>query len=49
VPLANFSEAVTEGRGKAQADALRRTGTDTQAELLSAANSKSYKLSPAPA
>ncbi|MBV8849641.1 MAG: potassium-transporting ATPase subunit KdpB, partial [Methylobacteriaceae bacterium] len=32
---ANFAEAVAEGRGKAQADSLRRTRTETQAKLLS--------------
>src|SRR5215831_5089806 len=32
--FANFAEAVAEGRGKAQADALRRTRTETQAKLL---------------
>src|SRR5262245_21599413 len=40
VLFANFAEAVAEGRGKAQADALRRTRTETQAKLLGAANSK---------
>ena len=44
VLFANFSEAVAEGRGKAQADALRRQRTETQAKLLPAANSKDYKL-----
>ena len=34
VLFANFAEAVAEGRGKAQADALRRTRTDTLAKLL---------------
>ena len=34
VLFANFAEAVAEGRGKAQADALRRTRTDTQAKRL---------------
>ena len=34
VLFANFSEAVAEGRGKAQADSLRRTRTETQAKLL---------------
>ncbi|WP_072396231.1 potassium-transporting ATPase subunit KdpB [Hyphomicrobium sp. CS1GBMeth3] len=34
VLFANFAEAVAEGRGKAQADALRRTRTDTVAKLL---------------
>ena len=32
--FANFAEAVAEGRGKAQADALRRTRTETMAKLL---------------
>src|SRR6478752_330058 len=32
--FANFSEAVAEGRGKAQADSLRRTRSATQAKLL---------------
>src|SRR6266851_4620965 len=31
VLFANFAEAVAEGRGKAQADALRRTRTETKA------------------
>ncbi len=35
VLFANFSEALAEGRGKAQADALRRTRKETQAKLLS--------------
>lgn len=34
VLFANFAEAVAEGRGKAQADALRRTRSDTPAKLL---------------
>src|SRR4051812_19871321 len=34
VMFANFSEAIAEGRGKAQADALRKTRTETQAKLL---------------
>src|SRR5262245_10194070 len=46
VLFANFSEAVAEGRGKAQADSLRRTRTETQAKLLPAANSRDYKLVP---
>src|SRR5277367_5363816 len=32
VLFANFAEAVAEGRGKAQADALRRTRTETRAK-----------------
>ncbi len=34
VLFANFAEAMAEGRGKAQADALRKTRTDTQAKLI---------------
>src|SRR5512136_2798171 len=34
VLFANFSEAVAEGRGKAQAEALRRTRKETQAKHL---------------
>jgi potassium-transporting ATPase ATP-binding subunit len=34
VLFANFAEAVAEGRGKAQADYLRRTKSDTMARLL---------------
>ena len=35
VLFANFSEALAEGRGKAQAAALRRTRQETQAKKLS--------------
>src|ERR1700739_1521101 len=38
VLFANFAEAVAEGRGKAQADTLRRTRTETQAKLLTGTN-----------
>ncbi len=34
VLFANFSEAMAEGRGKAQAEALRRSRRDTKAKLL---------------
>ena len=34
VLFANFAEAVAEGRGKAQAEALRKTKSDTYARLL---------------
>lgn len=34
VIFANFSEAVAEGRGKAQAESLKKTRTHTQARLL---------------
>jgi K+-transporting ATPase ATPase B chain len=47
VLFANFAEAVAEGRGKAQADALRRQRTETQAKLLMAASdSQKYRLVP---
>ena len=35
VLFANFSEALAEGRGKAQAEALRRSRRDTKAKLMS--------------
>src|SRR6201994_1135727 len=44
VLFANFAEAVAEGRGKAQADALRRTRTETKAKRLQAANSHNFEL-----
>ena len=34
VLFANFSEALAEGRGKAQAEALRKTRQETQAKKL---------------
>src|SRR6202162_811283 len=34
VLFANFAEAIAEGRGKAQAESLRRTRTESQAKLL---------------
>ena len=37
VLFANFAEAVAEGRGKAQAESLRRTKTETAAKLLASA------------
>src|SRR4249920_340734 len=46
VLFANFAEAVAEGRGKAQADSLRRQRTETQAKRLAAANSKDFELVP---
>jgi len=42
VLFANFAEAVAEGRGKAQADALRKTRTETQAKLLSGVVRSNY-------
>jgi potassium-transporting ATPase ATP-binding subunit len=46
VLFANFAEAVAEGRGKAQADTLRRQRTETQAKLLGAGGSRDYQLVP---
>ncbi|MFD1791155.1 potassium-transporting ATPase subunit KdpB [Ochrobactrum teleogrylli] len=43
VLFANFAEAVAEGRGKAQAESLRRTRTETQAKLLSGDGKTDYK------
>ncbi|TXJ11273.1 MAG: potassium-transporting ATPase subunit KdpB [Afipia sp.] len=44
VLFANFAEAVAEGRGKAQADTLRQTRTETRAKrLLSADNDELYE------
>ena len=37
VLFANFAEAVAEGRGKAQAESLKKTRTDSQAKLLKGA------------
>src|SRR5690242_4716340 len=39
VGFANFAEAMAEGRGKAQADNLRKTRTETQAKLVTAGGS----------
>ncbi len=47
VLFANFAEAVPDGRGKAQADTLRRQRTETQAKLLTGAgDSQNYRLVP---
>ncbi|MGJ4922028.1 potassium-transporting ATPase subunit KdpB [Bradyrhizobium sp. HKCCYLRH2060] len=48
VLFANFAEAVAEGRGKAQADSLRKTRTESQAKLLTGTNpaDHTYKLVP---
>jgi K+-transporting ATPase ATPase B chain len=40
VLFANFAEAIAEGRGKAQAAALRRQRTETQAKLLGTAEGR---------
>src|SRR5476649_1156284 len=44
VLFANFAEAIAEGRGKAQADALRRQRTETKAKLLAGRDSIGFKL-----
>ncbi|MBO0140083.1 potassium-transporting ATPase subunit KdpB [Agrobacterium sp. Ap1] len=44
VLFANFAEAVAEGRGKAQADSLRKARTETQAKLVTSANGGDYKM-----
>src|ERR1700722_7517555 len=47
VLFANFAEAVAEGRGKAQADTLRRQRTETQAKLIAGAgDSQNFRLVP---
>src|SRR5262249_53025346 len=46
VLFANFAEAIAEGRGKAQADSLRRQRTQTQAKLLTGPGRSGYKLIP---
>ncbi|KJS20175.1 MAG: potassium-transporting ATPase subunit B [Hoeflea sp. BRH_c9] len=46
VLFANFAEAVAEGRGKAQADSLRRSRTETQAKLLADPASDKFTLVP---
>lgn len=44
--FANFAEAVAEGRGKAQADTLRRTRTETRAKRLTGDDKASYESVP---
>jgi K+-transporting ATPase ATPase B chain len=48
VLFANFAEAVAEGRGKAQAENLRKTRTETIAKRLRSAKSDQYDRVPAP-
>jgi K+-transporting ATPase ATPase B chain len=48
--FANFAEAVAEGRGKAQAETLRRQRTETKAKLITeAGDSQTYRLIPSAA
>src|ERR1700722_563380 len=48
VIFANFAEAVAEGRGKAQAENLRRTRTQTMAKRLTSLTNQNYETVPAP-
>jgi K+-transporting ATPase ATPase B chain len=43
VLFANFAEAVAEGRGKAQAESLRKTRTESQAKLVTGSD-RVYRL-----
>lgn len=45
VLFANFAEAVAEGRGKAQAESLKKTRTDSQAKLLTGTD-RTYRMVP---
>ena len=47
VLFANFAEAIAEGRGKAQADALRRTRTETMAKKVAAVEDTKWTDVPA--
>src|SRR4249920_691909 len=46
VLFANFAEAIAEGRGKAQAESLRRQRTETQAKLLTGPGGRGHKSIP---
>ncbi len=48
VLFANFAEAMAEGRGKAQADSLRKTKTHTIAKRLRSADTYDFDTVPAP-
>ncbi|MGY4403183.1 potassium-transporting ATPase subunit KdpB [Bradyrhizobium sp. USDA 3315] len=45
VLFANFAEAVAEGRGKAQAESLKKTRTESQAKLLTGTD-RTYRVVP---
>ncbi len=49
VLFANFAEAVAEGRGKAQADTLRRMRTETKAKRFTSAQAHHWEQVPAAA
>jgi potassium-transporting ATPase ATP-binding subunit len=44
--VTNFAEAIAEGRGKAQAESLRRQRTETRAKLLTGSDRSAFKLVP---
>ena len=44
VLFANFAESLAEGRGKAQAEALKNTRTDTQAKLITNNKNNSFHI-----
>jgi K+-transporting ATPase ATPase B chain len=46
VLFANFAEAIAEGRGKAQAETLRRQRTTTQAKLLTGPDGRNHRMVP---
>lgn len=48
VLIANFAEAVAEGRGKAQAASLRKTRTETMAKKIAGVSATASTLLPAP-
>ncbi|MTV15791.1 MULTISPECIES: potassium-transporting ATPase subunit KdpB [Bradyrhizobium] len=45
VLFANFAEAVAEGRGKAQAESLKKTRTESQAKLMTGTD-RTYRMVP---
>ena len=47
VLFANFAEAVAEGRGKAQAESLKKTRTESQAKLLTGSTTRPTAWCPA--
>ena len=49
VLFANFAEAVAEGRGKAQADTLRKTRTETKAKRIPRADTRVFEFAAAAA
>jgi K+-transporting ATPase ATPase B chain len=49
VIFANFAEALAEGRGKAQADTLRKTKVGAQAKRLKDGHNRQYEIVPAAA